>query len=277
MNNINRVNKLVEKKGSSICVNPENKFCIKDKYTKSLIKAFGVNPNEVNNIDELMTRVACDSPSCLITKPNSSNVSRLLRVSIKPEGDVEGNTWVDSSQIVRVLNSWRIYINPKINNFYPMGFATLDFMTCSNSFNNRVKNLTLTKLIKKKYLTAAAIINTDNCNGGGEHWFPIFIDLRKDVISLEYYNSVKKKMPNQICEYFNNLRNSYIQSGGTRKVKICSMLSDEHQNKNSECGIYSLFYIYSRLEGISGEEIVSYSLPDDHVHKLRKVLFYNKG
>uniref|UniRef100_A0A6C0BCR3 Ubiquitin-like protease family profile domain-containing protein n=1 Tax=viral metagenome TaxID=1070528 RepID=A0A6C0BCR3_9ZZZZ len=274
MNNINRVNKLVEKKGSSICVNPENNFCIKDKYAKSLIKAFGLPPNAVNNIDELMKRVGCDSPSCLITKPNSSNVSRLLRVSIKPEGDIEGNTWVNSSQIVRVLNSWKIYINPKINNFYPMGFATIDFMSCPNSFNNRVKNLSLNFLIQNKKRTAAVIINTDNCSGRGEHWFPLFIDLRDKVISLEYYNSVKKKMPKQICDYFDDLKNNYIKSGETRDVQIYSMLPDEHQNKNSECGIYSLFYIYSRLEGISGQEIVSYSLPDDHVHKLRKVMFY---
>ena len=274
MNNINRVNKLVEKKGSSICVNPANNFCIKDKYAKSLIKAFGLPPNAVNNIDELMKKVGCDSPSCLITKPNSSNVSRLLRVSIKPEGDIEGNTWVDSSQIVRILNSWRIYINPKINNFYPIGFATIDFMSCPNSFNNRVKNLSLNFLIQNKKRTAAVIINTDNCSGKGEHWFPLFIDLRDKVISLEYYNSVKKKMPTQIYDYFNDLKNSYIQRGGKRDVQIYSMLPDEHQNKNSECGIYSLFYIYSRLEGISGQEIVSYSLPDDHVHKLRKVMFY---
>ena len=56
-----------------------------------------------------MKKVGCDSPSCIITKPTSNNMSRLLRVSIKPEGDVEGNTWVDSSQIERILNSWRIY------------------------------------------------------------------------------------------------------------------------------------------------------------------------
>ena len=274
MNNINRVDSLVKQKGNSICVNPKNKFCINDKYVQSLIKAFGLSPNEVNDIKDLMKKVGCDSPSCIITKPNSNNMSRLLRVSIKPEGDVEGNTWVDSSQIERVLNSWRIYINPKTNKFYPMGYATIDFMTCSNSFNNRIRTLSLTQLIKK-HNTAAAIINTDNCNGNGIHWFPIFIDLRNDVISLEYYNSVKKEMPKQICAYFESLKKNYIEKGGKRKVRICTMLSDDHQNQNSECGIYSLFYIYSRLEGISGEDLVSHALPDDKVHEIRKVIFYS--
>ena len=280
MNHNSRVKDLVKKNSESICLSPGDGLCVLPKHKNTLLKGLSINRDHrvrIKTIDDVLDEVDCDSPECLHTKSTSSKTSKLLRRIMKPKGSVNGNEWVNSDQIEKILDNWE-YMSEK--KFYSMNYATIDFETCNNPNFEKIKKVTIDWLIKNNKQTSAAIINTDTCDGGGQHWFPIFIDLRKDCILLEYYNSVNKRMPNNICEFFNKLKTNYenLNTGDKkRKIKICSYRPAKHQNENSECGIYSLYYIRSRLDGIPGEDIINTPLSDNLIHEFRKALFINKN
>jgi hypothetical protein len=278
INNTDRIKSLA-KSEKSICTikGTEDSFCIQKRKVGKLIKSIP-NKKNITNIRDLLDETRCESAECLTTKLNlDKNRSRTIRMNMKPQGDINGNTWLDSGQITHILDNFKTQINEK---FFNMGFGTVDFIkpTCDYKEFNRLKNVTLNGLIKNGYSTAGAVINTDECNGRGIHWFVLFIDLRnEDEIRLEYYNSVNNEMPDNICNFFKKLKSEYEESNTKkRRVKICSMLPHNHQKENSECGVYSLYYIRSRLDGISGDDIIKSELSDDVVHEFRSVIFAPK-
>jgi len=278
INNTDRIKSLA-KSEKSICTikGTEDSFCIQKRKIKKLINSIP-NKKNITTIRDLIDKTGCNSAACLTTELNlDKKWSRTIRMNTKPQGDINGNTWLDSGQITHILDNFKTQTNEK---FFNMGFGTVDFIkpTCDYKEFNKLKNVTLNELIKNGYSTAGAVINTDECNGRGIHWFVVFIDLRnEDEIRLEYYNSVNSEMPVNICEFFKKLRSEYEKSNTKiRPVKICSMLPRNHQKENSECGVYSLYYIRSRLDGISGDDIIKSELSDDVVHEFRSVIFAPK-
>ena len=151
------------------------------------------------------------------------------------------------------------------------------------SVNNKIQ------LNEGKYKRFGAIVNTDKHTGSGIHWMSIFIEYfpKENLVSVEFYDSVSPKKQNkrfvqkEIKEFFDKiykeLRNNVIcnkkickKSNIERKINIISA-----QKKNSECGVYSIFFIYARLAKIDFNFIDSNPISDDEMNAFRSILFKN--
>ena len=138
----------------------------------------------------------------------------------------------------------------------------------------------------KTYTSFGVVINLDDHQGPGNHWVCVYADVtpNKKCMNVEYFDSlgtsecrsfIKKcdedNLPSRIRKLFTNLSDTWKSSGADRCIST-TQNTDTHQKKNNECGMYCIYYIYNRLNGIEYEDGV-YTIPDDQMTYFRNVLF----
>jgi hypothetical protein len=96
-------------------------------------------------------------------------------------------------------------------------------------------------------------LNTDPSYRGGEHWFCIYCDLKHkgtedDPYTIEFFNSSSYPPVASVHDWIDRNRTE-ICSAGKHVEYIQVIQQSAIQTSNTECGIWSLMYIQSRLEG----------------------------
>jgi hypothetical protein len=150
---------------------------------------------------------------------------------------------ITSNDINRTIDN---YFKPAYPTFEYLGTVPVDFTKIFPHYNN----ISLNK--RKQY---AIIFNTDVYNNPGKHWITLFIDMPHKVMC--FFDSFGNKAPRQI--------NTWMKNIGNRYNLTCIENKTVHQIANTECGIYSLYFIKLRLSGKSCEDINQMKLGD---HKM---------
>jgi hypothetical protein len=123
------------------------------------------------------------------------------------------------------------------------------------------------KLPKVKYYKKLALVlNLDPHNLSGSHWVSVYIDILE--CKVEYFDSLGDKPTRNIKKVL----------GYLCKELDCdlSINSQQFQIEDSECGIYSLYYIISRLLGIKSSNIIKNVIRDTKMNKYRDILYSSK-
>lgn len=126
------------------------------------------------------------------------------------------------------------------------------------------------------------VCNTDSSRGGGQHWFAIFIstdgrdEYGKPKITIELFNSAGGGVNNQqFNDFWQTMAlNIARETGLCCEYKIVSSL--KHQSDSTgNCGSYSLFYIYARLQGAKSDEFNNphKKITDNRMRDFRQVCF----
>ena len=105
--------------------------------------------------------------------------------------------------------------------------------------------------------------NFDPHDKPGSHWVAAMLDLKEHVIY--YYDSYGKPPPTEINEFFTKMKDQGIKRIVYNDIR--------HQKKQSECGMYSIFFLVSMLLGKKFSEICLDELSDDRMLLLRKIFF----
>jgi hypothetical protein len=139
-------------------------------------------------------------------------------------------------------------------------------------------------LITGKFNCLGCVLNTDISSGRGKHWVAVFIDCRDDnEWTIEYFNSAGNPPPTtminwmektrkQLTDYANKLTDSSSSNKPINVETVC-VTDIEHQQSETECGMYSLFYIRARLDGKSYKWFTQTVIPDADMIEFRKHLF----
>lgn len=144
-----------------------------------------------------------------------------------------------------------------------------------------IKKIDFERMVKKgntKYY--GVVFNTDTSKSSGQHWFAIFMDFTRsgtheDPITIEYFNSAGTKILNNLKEFFMKLAVDLT----TRLGKLCTFIQVSnipHQSdETGNCGVFALFYIYSRLKGIDYKEFGNpdFVINDDIMTQVRELFF----
>jgi hypothetical protein len=89
------------------------------------------------------------------------------------------------------------------------------------------------------------VINTDSSEGSGEHWITLYVDIENHFIF--YLDSAGNTIPKEVKA----LKDRIIKQGKQLKEPIVFDYHTnghlEHQMGNTECGMYSLFFIITML------------------------------
>jgi hypothetical protein len=211
-----------------------------------------------------------------------------FKFSFKPfmpeEWKSNPNKWLNTHDIDNVLDRYeRGY-----EKFKYFGATPIDFDkekadgTCSV---NDMCKINVKNLLDEGYESCGAIFNTDDSDGGGEHWFSVFVDFkgvnRKNKPSIYYFDSVGSEAPDEIEELVEDLIGQSKILVGKKDKRIPKELDVlyndiQHQHGNTECGVYSIHFLTEMLKGKSFQRYIKKKNPDKEIEKFRKKFFIEK-
>ena len=204
----------------------------------------------------------------------NENFTKFMKTEIKeileneffrPEGPATQFKCMSSLDMNAVLSQYEnLYANFKYLGSVPIDFDNVDFYN--------IKNIDYNKLEKEGKTRFAMVINNQRHDQGGQHWFSLFFDLKTGDIF--FVDSVGDKPMNNVEKYVEKLK-IYLKSKNIKpNYKINTT---QHQKKNSECGIYSMYFILRFLKSGNFEETTNKAISDDIINtEIRPYLFTNQ-
>ena len=240
--------------------NPENK--IKSKTTKKIWE-------QLRNKNHACNRESCwldqsffnDSPKKIEIKKNS------FAPDYPKSWLKNSNEWLSSVDIEKVMNQYE----KKYENFKFIGPSPIDYDTKfyeNNCVCNKLCNFNLKNELENKKEKIGIIFNLDSHDKPGSHWVALFINNNKKEIY--YFDSYGEPIPLSIKKLVKNIQKQGRENNMDYKYLYNNI---RHQYKNSECGMYCLYFIISLLKNKSFDYFLNNTISDYYVFKKRKEYF----
>ena len=253
--------------------------------------------------------LGCGSESCILkrlkqpqkimghsaenAKVIASAAQHELELNFKPPGPRNHTGLLSNVNIDSVLHQWS---QKEFNDFYPCPFSMADFNTNGDLFGA----IDVSELRAKNppWRTFGCVHNTDTSRGPGTHWVAVFVDMREWPWSVEYFNSSGRPPATAMVRWMERTRMQLINrlgksvygfadtdnenhSENTREnhsektVFTVAVTSVMHQQSQTECGPYSLYYIRRRLEGAPYTDFMTskFRIPDAAMVEFRRHMF----
>lgn len=225
------------------------------------IKVSGKTKSQL--MDELKKNLSCSLDDCLLDKQfvksvinDGINTKLSLFKPPKPDGKY---TWLSTVDINDIMKQYE----QKFPEFTFFGAVPIDF----NNFISEFSNFNLKRFSQNKK-KLGVVFNLDPSNEPGIHWVALFLDLNDNTLC--FFDSVGDKPVKEI----NNFIKKIISQGKEMNKTIKLIINNnEHQLKDSECGVYCLYFIINRLKGKSCNEINSKIIRDEQMNKYRDIFF----
>ena len=188
-----------------------------------------------------------------------------------PEWKKNPNEWLSSIDIMSVMKQYE----KAYKCFDFIGPTPIDFDTrklYGECVWDELCNLSIEEQIKNGKTKFGIIFNTDPHNKPGQHWISMFINIKKKKIF--FFDSTGDKPASQIIALVERIKEQGINLNPKINFKFDSNEGVEHQYGNTECGIYSLYFIVHMLEDKMTEHYLkTHILKDEYMNKFRHIYF----
>lgn len=243
-------------KNAQLCENVCENVCVNVCALRKPI-AMQTNFDDLyKSINERLSQL-CNKEFCWIDLDFVSQVTdaalrkKLKTVTFKPQAPPGRYDWLNTNDINAVL----VQYEQKFSDFTFLGALPSDFFKLVNMNYNSLK----------RYALVGIVFNLDTHDKTGSHWVAFVIDNKNK--NLEYFDSVGDPPNKIISKFISKLRkigyNDY-------ELRINTTV---HQTKNTECGVYSIYYTIGRLKGISSDKLFSKVVGDSKMNKFRDYIF----
>jgi len=116
-----------------------------------------------------------------------------------------------------------------------------------------------------EYKRSAIVFNQDESHQSGSHWVCMYLEHPQGwVTTVEHFDSTGDPPIKNLRRFLQHPAFSHAD------IKVSKF---KHQRGDNECGMYAMFYILMRLEGLTFEDINSHRVPDSLMNRYRKELF----
>jgi hypothetical protein len=245
----------------------------------------------------------CPSESCLLRTPvfqqfvvehrfvpSTRVLARELELRFKARGPRDSLELLSNYNLDETLQRWgRVF--PE---FFPCPFAMMDFDNNGDYFGEaslpailegRVAADLGTERARRPFTCFGCIVNTDTSSGPGKHWVAVFVDCRPsgaEPWTVEYFNSAGRPPPKPMVKWMERTATRLAEyrtsktglpAPGGAAVKTVAVTNVDHQESQTECGLYALFYIRRRLEGASYHTFEDQVVPDAAMTAFRTHVF----
>jgi hypothetical protein len=122
---------------------------------------------------------------------------------------------------------------------------------------------------KRRKMRFGVVFNLDNHNESGSHWVCMLCDLVRREIC--YWDSYAMKPTKEVVTLMNRLKQQAKTDLGLDVVIKVNKI--RHQYKNSECGVYCIYFLTSLLDGKKFEDVVKNIVSDDEMNAKRSEFF----
>ena len=177
--------------------------------------------------------------------------------------------WLSSDDIDHVEKNY-MELFPK---YYFVGCIPIDFDLKSETSECIVSSLCEMKLteLSKKYDQIGIIFNTDPHDGPGEHWIALFCDIREELEypRITYFDSYAHVPEKEIKRLMKRWKEQWDATKKHSQPMKMTFNATRHQFKDSECGMYCLYFHRACLM----EQPMESRIPDDVINGFRQLLF----
>jgi len=240
------------------------------------VKITSNSPKEIHKQLSENLKHICNNEACWLKQHSAfGELENELTDSFAPESPPEWkknpNEWLSSTDIIKVMKQYE----KAYECFDFMGPSPIDFDTrklYGECVWEELCNFNLEKLIKKGKTKIGIIFNTDPHNKPGQHWISMFINIKTQKIF--FFDSTGDTAPPEVKKLMNRIKDQGMNMKPAIHFKIDSNEGIEHQYGNTECGIYSLFFIVHMLEDKTTEHYFkTHILKDEYMQNFRHIYF----
>jgi hypothetical protein len=285
-------NPIVEGKtiSSNTCYTSDVLRKIRDSYNENHSEKERIHTDQPKKIWGALNQrlVHCKKEDCWLKEMKDERMKREIHTYVfapysPKEWKKNPNEWLSNIDILNVLDQYE----KKYPEFLFLGPSPIDFdkkllETGFQCVEREICNLSLEKELKRGKTKIGFIFNLDEHDESGSHWVSLFIDLEEKIVF--YFDSAGYEIPNEIAV----LKDRLIEEGKQMKppllLKYDSNRGIHHQKGDTECGMYSLFFIITMLTGetefeknLTQKQKIRFfkekRIPDKYVEKYRKIYF----
>ena len=245
------------------CFTPEVLLKIKTEYNKRNPKDT-IQTNEVRQIwEELKKRMTSSSSNkckgknelCWLKSviPDSNLLKNIKEKLYAPEQPDEWKNnpdeWLSNYDIYEVMKQYEDV--EEYADFKSMSPTSIDFDAkrtgttrcvseelCKFSLNNWLKDG------KKRF---GIVFNLDKHTGPGSHWVTLFVDTTNSF--MFFFDSAGDGVPKEVKVLMDRIEKEGLQMKPIIRFKRYDNDHHDHQKGNTECGMYSLFFMITMLTG----------------------------
>ena len=273
------------KEGS--CLSKEIILKLKSSYNKNN-KDSPIKYRKLSKIWEALKekKPNCESEICWLNEikndETKESIKKLLYAPDQPkEWKKNPDEWLSNYDILDVLEQYEYkYNNFKFIGPTPINFDSPDIRDKKSCVWEDLCKIKLKDLIKNKKNKIGVIFNLAKQGEAGTHWVSLFIDVKNSLIL--YFDSNGDACPPEIFELIEKIK----KQGEKENIKFKDKYNTyAHQETNTECGMYSLYFIITMLtEKIDGKKVIIDKLvnhftkkriPDKYVFD-RRNRYYNE-
>jgi len=282
---------LVENKthGKETCYTNEALMKIRDAYNSNNpnTRILSDRPHKV--FKELKAKLShCNKEDCWLNELPENERKYLTEHFFAPEQPRswknDPNEWLTNFDIANVMKQYET----KHKNFRFIGPTPMDFETRVPERGGKqcvweeLCTFSLKGYLEKKIDRIGISFNLDSHDEPGSHWVSMFVDVKDRVII--YFDSASNKTPSEIMDLANKIIKQGKELTKPIKFKYYENYPVTHQKTNTECGMYSLFFLITLLtrktefdRRMSMEKslrlFLKKKIPDKYVEKFRNIYF----
>jgi len=299
----------------SSCYSASELVMIKNAYNKHHSKSTsgsastdprsGTNRIRATNPDQILKELRdknahCTTELCWLNAVSDRGLrEKIQKETFRPlqpaEWRKKPNAWLSNFDIDAVIQQYEA----AYPEFVFLGPTPIDFDSEKDDgkcVTEEICGLSLSKQWAAGKRKIGVIYNLDTSDGPGTHWVSMFMDMSDHEPYIFYFNSTAEPMPKEVRDLMDRIQEQWLAlplpKGVSHKKKLVEYTSDdkvEHQHSNTECGMYSLFFIITCLtrkvggfqtlgSGLTREKIIEMfagkiRIPDRYMLKFRKLYF----
>jgi hypothetical protein len=242
----------------------------------------------------LKNRLSCKKEECWLNQLDDETMKQQINKYIfapkhPPNWNSNPDEWLSNYDIADVAKQYEV----SYPEFKLIGPTTIDFDTKLPESGGKCVLEDLCHFSLERFLSAnktkiGIVFNLDKHDQSGSHWVSLYIDIKHKF--MFFFDSANNGVPNEIWMENSEtpLVNRIMKQGLELKKPIRFTFYNNkisHQQGNTECGMYSLFFIITMLtgkipfsKGIASlkkrrELFLNSKIPDNVVFGYRKIYF----
>lgn len=176
--------------------------------------------------------------------------------------------WLSSIEIMQVMKQYE----KTYKCFEFIGPSPIDYdthLSYGECVWEELCKFNLQNNIQRGKFKVGIIFNLDKHTKDGSHWVAVFINIKNHKIY--YLDSYGEKIPKQINKFANKIKK---QARALNLPEFELIVNKRrHQFSDSECGMYSLYFIIEMLKHDNFKKFQKKRIKDNYMKKLRKIYF----
>lgn len=204
-----------------------------------------------------------------IKRLNNEDIQNAYRPTMPKSWHQNKYEWLKTDDIENVMDQYE-EAHP---DFYFIGPVPIDFdkpYGIGHCVVDELCKINLTEVYDEGYRKIGIVFNLDPHDKPGSHWVSMYCQLKGKNKGIFYFDSYGIKPPNEVETLMKRLQNQGNLLNLNLKIKVNNV---RHQYKNSECGVYSIFFITELLGGTSFNKLIKSPILDEKMNRKRSYYF----